>query len=263
MKTYYKNFLSDNGSIIPLGALGYAQRLTPILDKIKESPGVSRILDAGSGYGTESMLFGFLANKVIGVELVSERAEIARSRLPFFRAINRLPLNVEFVNANIFKYLKIPESFGIIWAMEAISHIYPLETFLDLAFERLTRGGKLIISDPNSINPLAWLRSVKIRGSLTHTTHKRFRDPETHAFVDYGQEKILPYTSLRQLLIDKGFEIETTQVSGFLCSSFLPESFRTNVEICRILTRFQRMLMKTPIIRSLGSIYTIVASKVI
>jgi len=261
LKKYYGHLLTYDNEVIPLGALGYAERMFPVIECLKEMPDTAKVLDTGSGYGSESFMFALLGKDVIGAELVPERSELARSRIPFFQSVCDFPLRVQFVNANVFRYLQNSEPFDLIWTMEAISHIYPPESFLKLTFEKLNPGGRLVISDPNSLNPVAWARSIKIRGSIKHVPHRRFKDPETEIPVDYGQEQIFSPFRLKKLLSESGFRIVETHVSGFLCTSLLPQSIILSSNAFRILSKLQSIAKRIPAIRSLGSIYAIVAMK--
>jgi SAM-dependent methyltransferase len=261
LKIYYKHLFTENDQLMSVGCLGFAHRLEPIIEELKNRPKKTKILDAGSGYGTESFLFTLMGKEVHGIELVPARVEMANSRVEFFQSFCNFPLKIKFINANIFKYLQTCESFDIIWIMEAISHIYPSEKFLQLALEKLNKDGKIIITDPNKINPLAWLRSIKIRGSIKHTPHQKFKDPETHKPVDYGQEKIYTMPQIKKLLRKINFKVEKIQFSGFMGTSFLPKSLVIKKSISKTLATLQKIIRKIPILRSLGSIYTIVAAK--
>jgi SAM-dependent methyltransferase len=198
---------------------------------------------------------------VWGVELVSERAEFARSRVDYYQKAAGRPLDIRFINAHIFRFLETAPSFDIIWAMEAISHIFPPEKFFRLCHDRLADGGKLIISDPNPLNPVALLRSIRIRGSVRHRPHRKFADPETGEPTDYGQEQIVTLTRLRRALRTAGFETEAADITGFMGSSFLPESIRTSPAASERLVRFQNTMKHVPGLRAFGSVYTIVAVK--
>lgn len=261
LKTYYKNLFKKKDYLLSASAYAYGMRLRPILNELKNFEGSAKVLDAGCGYGTESLLFSILGHEVIGVDLVLERIEIARSRKDFFQLFFNFPLNLKFINANIFNFLKENYSFDFIWVMEAISHIFPEKKFLCLAYDRLKKGGKLIITDPNSLNPMAWIRSVKIRGSIIHRPHQKFKDPETGKPVDYGQEKIFSVLSLKKLLIKIGFDIEAIDMNGFMGTTYLPDFILNKKFICNLLINWQKMIKKTPGLRLFGSIYTIVAKK--
>lgn len=261
LKSYLRHLLSPDGKIIRLGWEGYGQRLTFIIDALKAAQKNLRILDAGCGYGTESLLFSLFPVEVWGIDLVPERIALARSRIDFFQSLSKRPLEVTFVNANIFRFLENAPPFDIIWAMESISHIYPPEKFFQICRQKISDDGKLIISDPNRLNPLALIRSMKIRGSIVHKPHKKFLDPETRQPADVGQEKIFNIFRIRKLLKAAGFQIKAIDVSGFMGSSLLPRSLFHKEKAARLLGRYQRIVQRTPILRSLGSIYTLVATK--
>jgi SAM-dependent methyltransferase len=261
LRMYYKNLFVRDNLLIPASAKGNSLRLIPAIEECRKLKGMGRILDAGSGYGTESLLFSLLGNEVTGVELVPERILVAESRIGYFASEWDAPLRLQFVNADIFRYLEKAEPFDIIWVMEAISHIHPPDVFLDLVGHKLKKGGKIIISDPNGLSPLAWLRSVKIRGSIKHKTHKRFKDPETGKPIEYGQERIFSVYGLKKMLIEKGFKVNRISISGFMGTSFTPNFLLLKKPVVRFLGSFERNIRKIPLISSFGSVFTIVACK--
>jgi SAM-dependent methyltransferase len=261
LSTYYRNMFGGDNHPVPVGAKGYSHRLIPAIDECRKLGGTARILDAGSGYGTESLLFSLLGSEVIGVELVSERARIAESRIEYFASLWDAPLRIQFLNANIFRYLESAEPFDIIWIMEAISHIHPPEAFLELVGRKLKKRGKVIISDPNALSPLAWFRSVKIRGSFKHKTHQLFKDPETGIPVDYGQERIFSPFRLREMLSERGFKVNKVSISGFMGSSFIPNFLLLQKPVAGFLSAFEEAIGQVPLINSFGSVFTLVASK--
>jgi hypothetical protein len=108
---------------------------------------------------------------------------------------------------------------------------------------------------------LALLRSIRIRGSVRHRPHRKFADPETGEPTDYGQEQIVTLTRLRRALRTAGFETEAADITGFMGSSFLPESIRTSPAASERLVRFQNTMKHVPGLRAFGSVYTIVAVK--
>ena len=243
----------------PLGVAGYSARVRPIVEILLSAPAGLRILDAGSGYGTESLLFAWLGAEVTAVELVRERYDISRARAAAFRRRDGAPLRVEFVYANILRYLESSRTFDVIWAMEAISHIFPPERFLALARKRLAPGGILAVSDPNRANPVAWIRAVRIRGSIRHEPHREFRDPESGVPVEYGRELIRSIRAMERLLIRTGYRVERSQAAGFLASTIVPPSWRNRRFPVALALSFQRAAGRLPILRRLGSNYTILA----
>jgi SAM-dependent methyltransferase len=257
---YYHELFGIDGQPLEISAFAYVQRLWPLVEILRASPRPLRVLDAGCGFGTEAYLTALMGHSVLGVELVPERAELARSRFDFFASKTGQPLHADFVCANIFELLADTEKFDVIWAMEAISHIYPQEKFLSLARKALCDGGRLIISDPNRLNPKSLWRSIRIRGSLVHRPHNRFRDPKTGQPVDYGQEQIIsPYT-LSRALKRTGYDVISISMSGFMATTVLPARLLANPRIERILKQFPSVMQRIPLLRNLGSIYTLVAA---
>ena len=272
---YYRNlFVEDGAAEFPVGISGYVDRLSPAIERIRQVtaadlprfsgqlPERALVLDAGSGYGTESLLFATLKAEVTSVELVEERHLLARSRLPFYQKHVDFPLLVQWVNSDILRFLAERRQFDFVWAMEAISHIHLFSQFLQLAREALKPSGFLIVSDPNAFNPLSLARSVWVRRSVRHRTHQRFPDPATCAKVNYAIEHIFTVERMRKILEGCGFLIEEISMTGFMGSSFLPRSWKKSRALSHLLQSFQRFCSSAPIVNRMGSIYTIVARKV-
>jgi len=260
-QSYLSNLFDRDLNLIRAGVIGYAQRLGPLLFELRNSPENTKRLSAGGGYGTESILLSSLGKEFIGVELVKKRADLAVSRIEFYQSLSDKKIKLNFINSHILRFLDNSCKFDIIWAMEAISHIYPLEDFLAKAYEKLNHNGKLIVSDPNKINPLALFRSMKIRGSVFHKTHQNFLDPDTHLPVDYSQEKIYSVKKLKKILKSFGFIIENTLITGFLGTSLLPKSILIKKQTYDVLKKIKDLPKNTPFIRHFGSLYTITARK--
>ncbi len=258
LRRYLGPLFDPRGELNPLGVAGYAARLRPVVEFLLQAPPGLKILDAGCGYGTESLLFAWLGADVTGVELVGERAALAAGRPAFFAAAGLDGRRVRFRNANVLRFLQSGESFDLIWALEAVSHIYPPEAFLLQARRRLRPGGVLALSDPNQANPLAWLRAVLIRGSLRHEPHQEFNDPESGAPVDYGQEKIYTVFRMARLLKTAGFAVERVSSAGFLATTWTSGSRRPPLGPAALLT-FQETVRRIPVLRRMGSNYTILA----
>jgi SAM-dependent methyltransferase len=259
LKRYLSPQLGPGGEPSPLGVAGYSARVRPLIEVLLSGPAGLRILDAGSGYGTESLLFARLGGEVTAVELVRARHDLARTRAASFRRLDGAPLRLEFVNANILRFLEGSPSFDVIWSMEAISHIYPPERFLALARERLAPGGILALSDPNRANPVAWLRAVRIRGSIRHEPHREFRDPELGTPVEYGRELIHSVRAMERLLERTGFRVERIQTAGFLASTLIPGAWRTRRLPAAAARAVQSASARIPLLRRLGANYTILA----
>ena len=226
----------------------HAQRVEHLINAITQG---TRVLDAGCGFGSESILCGIVGAQVVGVDLIEPWLNIARKRLKFYESLLGRSMAVEFRGQSV---LDMQESFDIIWSMESISHIDPAERFVSFAYDHLHKGGRLIISDPNKLNPLiyfnAW-KSARRAGGL----HQLFQDPRTGEMVPITQEKVFTVFSMKKLLLSKGFVIESVHHSGLL--PYLPHlSIRQNN-----ITFYLEKLVNPIWPRWLSGIYTIVATK--
>jgi 2-polyprenyl-3-methyl-5-hydroxy-6-metoxy-1,4-benzoquinol methylase len=258
---YYHNLFLEDGTLSPLGVYGYANRLAPVLLSLREARSAVKLLDAGCGYGTESLLFALSGASVTGVELVPSRVELARSRVSFYQNHVSAPFSIQFINANVIRYLERAGPFHIVWGMEAISHIHPLEAFLLLVHKCLSPGGLLIISDPNAINPVALHRAYRIRGARRCTLRIKASDPGNGAPVYEAVERILSVPGLCCRLRKAGFEVRQVVMSGFLASSLVLAPLRRSRAVFTLLTSLQRMLQTLPVLRLMGTVYTVVAQK--
>ncbi len=255
----YEDKLFSGGKLRPLAVAGYAARLAPMISALrtKERP---KILDAGSGCGSESILFGLLGAEVTGVDLVLFRTEYARSRLPFFQNSSPEELKVRFVTENVLEFLHFPRGFDIIWANEAISHIHPAETFFQEARASLNPRGLLVISDSNSLNPLARLRASRIRGASDWYVHRQFKLMDDASHDEVSEERLFSVPEFSRKLREAGFVVHAIDMNGFMGSQILLKRWHNSPLVAAHLVLFQGIMKKLPLLRLLGSNMTIIAS---
>ena len=145
-----------------LGALtAWSSRLLPLMAAVAgAATGRGRaVLDAGCGYGSEAILLSHLGVPVTGVDLRPDRLSVARKRGEYYQSIGYCTSPPEFMSRNILTHLaERPRSYDAIWSQASIEHIEPTQTFLDLAFEALKPGGRIVISNVNKLNPIVGVR---------------------------------------------------------------------------------------------------------
>lgn len=187
------------------------------------------ILDAGCGVGSESLLFAYLGARVTGVDIMEERLSLARSRVPFFQSEAAKDVNVEFILGDLFSIMGT-QQFDAIWIREAISHIHPLEKFLDCAHQSLRAEGKIFVSDSNWANPMVKLETYRNYRNRLKWYHllTRWReaglfyvedgyyDPITGRHVAMAQERMFSPRGFRSLLESRGFRVVGQRTIGFL-----------------------------------------------
>jgi 2-polyprenyl-3-methyl-5-hydroxy-6-metoxy-1,4-benzoquinol methylase len=110
-----------------------------------------RVLDAGSGFGTYAMLFAAAGAEVVAADLRPDRLEAAESRLVLCRQSLGLDLPVRCARADL--TAAWDADYDLVWVYNALSHIDPLERFLDELRSHLEPGGVLVVGDINGAHP--------------------------------------------------------------------------------------------------------------
>ena len=246
LKTYYNKL---NSETVEYFAHSNARLLNYIVGCITDRPTSLRILDVGCGLGSEAIFFSLLGADVDGVDIRRKRLDIARKRVEYYEKKYGQKLNVRFHLKNILKFYD-HDKFDIIWSKQSISHIHPIEDFLEVVWSNLKKGGCLIVCDSNNINPYVlfytWL--VHCKSGL----YTQVKDPNTLEPIPYAQERILNPLYLIGLLEKIQYEIQLVQYHGFV-----PTRFNAR-KICRSVNQ---MLTKIPFIRLIGANYVVVATK--
>ncbi|GAB4546798.1 MAG: hypothetical protein Kow0063_41320 [Anaerolineae bacterium] len=214
-----------------------------------------RVLDAGCGLGTESIYWSTLRDdiQVLGVDVSARRLEVARARhIAYERHLGR-PLNVRFVEQDVFSVLRA-QPFDVVWTMEAISHIDPAEKFLADVSRNLGDHGHLVISDSHIWNPvMAWRVFRLRRQGVALRTQKTTRQGES---ITYAQERLLSVGWLSRRLRQVGFASVHAQLNVFF-----PPFVARHTSLHSLCAWFDTLMNMVPVIRNVGGIYTLVASK--
>lgn len=254
----------------------FINRLQDVVTLIlgKNNPAV---LDVGSGLGTESLLFGLLGAKVLSVDIHPIRTEIAKRREIWYRNNIYGDLRMEFVQRDIIQLLNemikgkgdfIP---NIIWLNEAISHIFPPEEFINLAYSIMEVNSNIIISESNPQNPFVRLKNWRDRESRYKNMSKhereqfkkgkiflypwKFLDPTTNKEVSICNEKLWRPSQLKIMLESVGFSIEKINIIRFIPDFLLTKHF------IKIWSRIESYIKYIPFLSRLGIRQIIIASK--
>ncbi len=156
-----------------------------------------RVLDAGSGFGTYSMLYAAMGAEVIGVDLRPDRLSAAERRLHFYAEKTGIHPRVSYERADLTRAW--PREYDLVWVYNALSHIDPLEGFLGAVRDHLRPGGVLVVGDINGAHPAHLKRLAQLRSEV----HQEYVAPdgERHA---YAVERTFPPGEFRQILTQNG-----------------------------------------------------------
>lgn len=175
-----------------------------MIEQLLAFPGEEKptVLDAGSGWGTQGILFGLAGASVLGCDLRKDRVDIGNKRLNYWNERLGMQLDVRFACRNLFE-MDADNSFDFVWSSQSISHIDPAEDFLELAFRFLKPGGQLVVSDSSVFSLFGQLRHLRARGLRVHQTYKM----HTGETVPYAVERMMSYGKVSRLMKRTGFQV--------------------------------------------------------
>jgi len=179
------------------------------------------VLDAGCGFGTFSMLFASMGGRVLGVDLRPDRLAVAEQRLDRHATLTGTPLELSYARQDLTREWSQPVD--MVWAYNSISHIDPLDAFLDQACEFLRPGGVLVISDINGAHRHYRRRPAALRKEV----HQQYVAPDGQRHA-YAVERTFAPQELRSMVVARGFEIVTHHLYARGLNR-LPESWNAAV----------------------------------
>lgn len=144
------------------------------------------VLDFGCGPGTFSSLIAPLCNSITGVDISEE----------FTKSANNLFSDLGYKNAKAIHILpgnKIPRegSYDTLIMIDVIHHLENIEETLITALSSLKPGGRIIILEPNKLNPMMYLLHYidkNERGLLALGTPSKYKKLLTPYIKDIGVE---------------------------------------------------------------------------
>jgi len=122
--SYYGDLHRKNDILRNHFSLRHAQRVEHLVNVASEG---KKILDAGCGFGSESILCGILGAQIMGVDLMELWLNTAKKRLRFYEGLLGRKISTEFRVQSVFD---IKDSYDVIWSLESISHIDPARNLL-------------------------------------------------------------------------------------------------------------------------------------
>ncbi len=168
---------------------------------IAQRPIRPSILDAGSGFGTFSMIYAALGAEVVGVDLRPDRLDAAERRLAYYEQTTGTSLRVRYERVDVIQRRGQP--FDMVWVYNALSHIEPVEQFLQQVRTQLRPGGLLVIGDINGGHPVHAKHLATVRTEVVQEYVAP--DGTRHA---YAVERAFTPRLLHKLMESHGFTVK-------------------------------------------------------
>ncbi|HTK30334.1 MAG TPA: class I SAM-dependent methyltransferase [Candidatus Saccharimonadaceae bacterium] len=159
-----------------------------------------RVMDAGSGFGTYSMLYAAMGADVVGADLRPDRLAAAERRAAFYRARTGLALDVRYARADLTRDWE--RDVDLVWVYNALSHIDPLDAFLGAVRDHLRPGGVLVVGDINGAHPEHLRRLAKLRDEV----HQEYVAPDGQRHA-YAVERTFAPREMRSVMEANGLRV--------------------------------------------------------
>ena len=199
-KRYYSGYMRHFDSYM---RHSYDRRLEPLVNRVQAG---TRVLEVGSGCGSECLFLACLGCDVTGLELNGQRLHAAQERQSLLEELRGSPLPCRFLHGSLFdEDLDLDgQPFDVVWMEEAFHHIEPRSRVGERIAALVSVGGRVVVAETNALNPLVQLSLLHARGLpkiRTFTDHRG----RTH---EYGVERVTSARSLARLFEQAGFHTE-------------------------------------------------------
>lgn len=232
------------------------QRIAAVIYHLQDLGPSCKILDLACGVGTQALLFARLGYSVTGFDLYAREITILKKRIEFYQPKWKIPLSVTLRTANAVR-LDARElgQFDCVHVFEALSHIHPMEKFLETARLLVRPGGYLIISDTNGFNPIVRLKLWRYTGRWSYSV-KTIQDSTSGKMVEYAFKRVMSAPAMRALLAHYGFEVQKTYGSGFI-----PAPVARSPRGYAMAKKLESIFVRLPGHYMFGVSYTVIAQK--
>jgi SAM-dependent methyltransferase len=267
LQTHYP-FMMDSNRYPPelLSTIYVCRRLHPVQTLLSSAEQL--VLDAGCGYGADSLLFAATGAKVMAVDLSADNIEIAQKRKRYYEQALDRPLDVTFLTADLNDYTPDSNEISVTWLSSVLAIVKNQDTFLARIYKATRAGGRIMIVDYNLWNPhflwtewrrrrRAFERSPEFSRNANYwamVTRKRrdgaFFYPQSGGGVFDDVQFFTPGT-LGRLLEQVGFRPLPSYFSGFAVP-FLFKGLSMQAE---------KVFSQAPIIKRLGRAYVVTGVK--
>jgi len=199
------------------------------------------VLDAGSGYGSDSMLFASLGARVLAVNVSEAELTLAQKRQTYFEKFSGRRFDITYIQADLNTFTPPMANFSLTWLSSVLAIILDQDAFIQKIFHATRPGGQIIITDYNLLHPpffmAEWLRRRKAMKScpafareadylsmVRRKGRKGARFFPIRNGAEFDDVQFLTNRQLKKLLMENGFSSVTTEYGGFILPFCEPES---------------------------------------
>lgn len=175
------------------------QRYQFLLDSIKKPN--STILDLGCGYGTTAILLTLLGHKVHGITLEYYFDEI-EPRLAYWSQFGDCS-SLTFEYADLFDFKGKSDQYDYVLALDTLHHIEPITEGLNILYQLLNKGGKIIVCEENGHNWIAYLKHIRERGFKRISS---YYDERLQKTITFGNENTRSFHGWIKVFSKTSFE---------------------------------------------------------
>ena len=221
----------------------FTQRLKYIDQHIDKSAQPA-ILDCGCGYGTTCLYLAMngIATKGTTLEYYYEHIE---TRKEYWRKYGDSAL-FSYVYENLFDNPPAAESLDYIILQDTLHHIEPVREGLQLLYNGLKKGGKLILID---INGNALIESFIFFLKRGNRRIIEFYDEKLQKNIIMGNENFRSEKEWRKLFEEAGFTVNEESINYI--RFFFPTSYNAN-NLQQVIEKEQRIVKKHPLLKKYG-----------
>lgn len=209
----------------------YDRRLQELVKGISHG---TRILEVGCGFGHDLVWAATQGAIGVGIDVKSEFIEISQLTKTKIEAYISKKLDVTLIRKNLIS-LDDGYKFDLIYMKDVFHHLEPREKVLEKLVELLAPNGKLIIVEPNALNPLIQWQMYRIRGFKTIVEKTDLTTGERYLF---GNERLVTGGNILRLFQRFGLKGSITHMR------LLPTQLITNNSLLKVARGLERLGME-------------------
>jgi len=206
----------------------YDERLLELINGLGEG---RRVLEVGCGFGHDLVWAATSGVSAVGIDVNSDFVEITKQTKVKVEEHMGLKLDVSVYRKNLLSMTE-EEKFDLIFMKDVFHHLEPREKVVEKLVSLLASRGRLIIVEPNALNPLIQLQMFRIRGFKTIIEKT---DPMTGERYLFGNERLVTGGELCRLFKRAGLN------GSFRLMRLLPTRLAGDKKVANVLRVFESL----------------------